>query len=183
MKGKNWWLVVFTVALGLVSVSGGRDYSFGQAGPAGNWEFFGSPTRNPQGPLWGTYKNEMRQDREAAVAKHNYCPTSGCVARLEKVAVTPKRVQRGRPAAIELTYTILTAENTGVPVTISREIFYQGKSLGKTSSKNMRTPNGTFDQEIVFTLPDNSAPGLYTLKTQVSTGYGQDEKSVDFTVD
>ncbi len=157
-------------------------YTFGQAGP-GNWEFFASPTRNPVEPKWGTYKNELRQDREAAVAQHNYCPTSGCVVRLDKLAVTPNRVPRGRYATIALTYTILTADDTGIPVTISREIFYQGRSLGKTSSKNMRTPNGTFDQEVAFSLPDKSAPGQYTLKTRISTGFGQDEKSLDFTVD
>ena len=69
------------------------------------------------------------------MAKHNYCPTSGCVVRLDKLAITPNRVQRGRYATIALTYTILTADDIGIPVTISREIFYQGRSLGKTSSK------------------------------------------------
>jgi hypothetical protein len=182
MRSKIRWVVLVTVALGLVSVSGGWDSTFGQAGP-GNWEFFATPTRNPTEPRWGTYKTEMRQEREAAVAKQNYCPTSGCVIRLEKLAITPKRVQRGRTASIGLTYTILTADNIGIPVTINREMFYQGKSLGKTTSKNMRTPNGTFDQDVAFTLPANSTPGLYTLKTQVVTGYGQDEKSIAFTVD
>jgi hypothetical protein len=47
----------------------------------------------------------------------------------------------------------------------------------------MRTPNGTFDQELAFTLPETSRPGQYSLKTTVSTGFGQDEKSVDFFVD
>jgi hypothetical protein len=46
----------------------------------------------------------------------------------------------------------------------------------------MRTPNGTFEQQVAFTLPDNSPPGQYNLKTRVSTGYGQDEKSVNFNV-
>lgn len=183
MRSKTLWLAVFLGALGLVSVQGGFNDTFGQAGSPGNWEFFASPTRNPVEPKWGSYKNELRQEREAAVAQHNYCPTSGCVARLDKVALTPKRVQRGRTAAISLTYTILTAENTGIPVTLSREIFYQGRSLGKTSSKNLRTPNGTFDQEVAFTLPADSKPGLYTLKTKLVTGFGQDEKSLDFTVD
>ena len=182
MTGKTWWLVVLTVAFGSVSVTGGWNDTFGQAGP-GNWEFFASPTRNPVEPRWGTYSDVMRQDREAAVAKHNYCPTSGCVVRLDKLTVTPKRMQRGRYGTIALTYTVLTAEDTGIPVTINREIFYQGRSLGKTSSRNMRTPNGTFDQEVAFTLPDNSTPGQYTLKTRISTGFGQDEKSVEFTVD
>lgn len=156
-----------------------------QAGRAASdgWEFFSSPTRENLGPAWGQYRNVWRLQREEAAARHNYCPTSGCVIRVERVGVFPKRVQRGRPAYFSLTYTILTADDVGIPVTISREIFFRGQSLGKTISKNLRTPNGTFEQEVSFTLPDNAAPGLYTLKTTVSTGYGQDEKDVTFTVD
>jgi hypothetical protein len=182
MTGKTWWVVVLVVVLGSVSLTGGWNDILAQAGP-GNWEFFASPTRNPVEPRWGTYKDVMRQNREDAAARHNYCPTSGCVVRLDKLAITPKRLQRGQYGTIALTYTVLTADDAGIPVTISREIFYQGRSLSKTSSKNMRTPNGTFDQEVAFTLPENSTPGKYSLKTRISTGYGQDEKSLDFTVD
>ena len=181
MTGKNLWVTVLAILLVSISLSGVWENTYGQANP-GNWEFFATPTRNPVEPRWGSYKDEVRSSREDAAAKHNYCPTSGCVVRLDKLAVTPNQVQKGREAAIALTYTILTADDTGIPVTITREIFYQGKSLGKTSSRNMRTPNGTFDQEVAFTLPDNSPAGQYTLKTRISTGYGQDEKSVNFKV-
>jgi hypothetical protein len=179
MTGKNLWMTVLAILLVSISLPGVWQNTYGQANP-GNWEFFPTPTRNPVEPRWGSYKDIMRESREDAAAKRNYCPTSGCVVRLDKLAVTPNQVQRGRDAAIALTYTILTADDTGIPVTITREIFYQGKSLGKTSSRNMRTPNGTFDQEVAFTMPDNSPAGQYTLKTRISTGYGQDEKSVNF---
>lgn len=182
MTGKTWWVVVWVVVFGSMVVSGNWNSSLAQAGP-GNWEFFGSPTQNPNETRWGTYKDEVRQSREEAAARHNYCPTSGCVIRLDKLAVTPNRLQRGRSGTIALTYTILTADNIGIPVTISREIFYQGRSLGKTSSRNLRTPSGTFNQEVAFTLPENSTPGQYSLKTRISTGYGQDEKSIDFTLE
>jgi hypothetical protein len=171
-------LVILLVS---ISLPGVWENTYGQAGP-GNWEFFASPTRNPVEPRWGSYKDEVRSSREEAAAKHNYCPTSGCVVRLDKLAVTPNQVKKGQEATIVLTYTVLTAEDIGIPVTISREIFYQGKSLGKTSSRNMRTPNGSFDQQVAFTVPDNSPAGQYTLKTRISTGYGQDEKSVNFNV-
>jgi hypothetical protein len=179
MTGKKFWVTVF--ALMSISLMGVSKNTYGQAGP-GNWEFFATPTRNPVEPRWGTYKDIMRSSREDAIAKHNYCPTSGCVVRLDKLAVIPNQVQKGREAAIVLTYTVLTADDTGIPVTITREMFFQDKSLGKTSSRNMRTPNGTFEQQVAFTLPDNSPPGPYTLKTRVSTGYGQDEKIVNFNV-
>ncbi len=183
MTGRTRWLAVILVAAGSLAAMGGWNYSFGQAGGPGNWEFFASPTRNPVEPRWGTYQDIRRQDREAAAAKANYCPTSGCVIRLDKLAVNPPRVQRGRLATISLSYTILTADDAGIPVTITRELFHQGKSLGRTFSKNMRTANGSFDQEVALTLPENSPPGKYTLKTRISTGFGQDERSLDFMVD
>jgi hypothetical protein len=177
------WLFVVMVSVGALLGAGGWQPGFGQAGGPGNWEFFASPTRNPVEPRWGSYRDVMRQDREAAAAKNNYCPTSGCVVRLDRLTMTPKRVERGRQATIGLSYTILTADDIGIPVTITREILFKGKPVGKTSSKNMRTPNGSFDQDVNFIMPKDSAPGTYTLKTRISTGYGQDEKSVDFTVD
>jgi hypothetical protein len=183
MAGRTWWVVVLTVVVGVMSVDGGWNATLAQLEGPRNWEFFTSPTRNPKELRWGTYNDIRREDRESAAAKHNYCPTGGCVVRLDKLAITPNRIQRGRYATLTLSYTILTADDIGVPVTISREIIYQGRSVGKTSSRNMRTPNGTFDQELAFNLPENSPPGKYTLKTKISTGFAQDEKSIDFTVD
>lgn len=182
MTGKTWWALALIIMVGGSAVNGGGQEAWAQLEGPGSWEFFSSPTRNPKDLRWGTYNDIMRADRETAAAQKNYCPTGGCVVRLDKVAITPNRIQRGRFANLTLTYTILTAEDIGIPVTISREIFFQGKSLGKTSSRNLRTPNGTFDQELAFSLPENSAPGQYTLKTRISTGFAQDEKSIDFTV-
>ncbi len=170
------WVIFLLLVVGIPRV-------WGQAGNPGNWEFFASPTRNPMEPRWGNYNDIRRQEREQAAARANYCPTSGCVIRLDAVTLNPRRVSRGQPVRLSLTYTILTADDVGIPVTISREIFFQGTSLGKTISRNSRTPNGTFEQQVEFTLPTNSQPGTYTLKTVISTGYGRDEKSVDFKVD
>jgi hypothetical protein len=183
MTGRTWWVVVLSLVIGAISLNGGWHDTLAQLEGPGSWEFFSSPTRQPKDLRWGTYNDIRREDRETAAAKQNYCPTSGCVVRLDKLVITPNRIQRGRYASLTLTYTILTADDLGIPVTISREIFYQGRSLGKTSSRNLRTPNGTFDQELAFSLPDNSPTGQYTLKTRISTGFAQDEKSVNFTVD
>jgi hypothetical protein len=182
MRARGSRLILSLAALAFFFLANGQE-AWSQAGGPGNWEFFASPTRNPSEPRWGSYSDIRRQEREAAAARANYCPTSGCVIRLDQLALTPRRVQRGQAARLSLTYTILTADDIGIPVTISREIFYQGASLGKTSSRNLRTPNGTFEQIVEFTLPPDSKPGTYTLKALISTGYGQDEKSLEFRVD
>lgn len=182
MQGRNFKQLWMLAAMAMVMMLTSSEV-WGQAGGPGNWEFFASPTRNPVEPRWSSYSDIRRQEREQAAAQANYCPTSGCVIRLEQVTLTPRRATRGQPVRLSLTYTILTADDIGIPVTISREIFYQGVSLGKTSSRNLRTPNGTFEQAVNFTLPPDSKPGNYTLKTLISTGYGQDEKTLTFQVD
>ena len=42
--------------------------------------------------------------------------------------------------------------------------------------------NGTYNQDISFTLPADATPGVYTLITRVSTGYGMDHKDLEFYV-
>jgi hypothetical protein len=80
------------------------------------------------------------------------------------------------------TYTILTPDAVAIPVAITRDISFQGKSLGRTKSMEMRKLNGTWLQEVDFTLPANARPGVYTLKTKVSTGYAASEKETQFQV-
>ena len=129
MHLRNWQVWVVVVAIMVFWPSEQLQAQAGRAATDG-WEFFSSPTQENLGPVWGQYRNVWRLEREEAAARHNYCPTSGCVIRIDRLGVFPKRVQRGRQAYFSLTYTILTADDVGVPVTISREIFFQDKSLG-----------------------------------------------------
>ena len=80
------------------------------------------------------------------------------------------------------TYTIMTPDAVAIPVAITRDISFQGKSLGRTRSMESRKLNGTWVQEVDFTLPANARPGVYTLKTKVSTGYALSEKETQFQV-
>lgn len=138
------------------------------------------------GFTWGYFgatREEGRLGREDIIAREGYCPTGGCVLRLDRVEVRPNRVRKGGTVLLSTTYTILTPEQVAIPVAITREIFYQGKSLGKTKSIESRRFNGTRTQEVSFTLPANAAPGIYRLVTLVTTGYGTARDTVDFQVD
>ena len=121
--------------------------------------------------------------REDIIAREGYCPTGGCVLRLDKVDVRPNRARRGATLQLSTTYTILTPEQVAMPVAITREIFYQEKSLGRTKSIESRVYNGTRTQYIDFTLPANAAPGIYQLITKISTGYGTAHDRTDFQVE
>ena len=135
---------------------------------------------------WGTYggnREASRMGREDLVARENYCSTSGCVLRLDGVAVRPPKARSGQTMVLSTTYTILTPDAVAIPVAISRDIIFQGKSLGRTKNIESRRLNGTWVQEIDFALPANAAAGIYTLKTKVTTGYGSDQKEVQFRVE
>ena len=141
------------------------------------------PLNGKSWALWGNTRETGRMGREATVARENYCPTGGCVIRLDRVSVNPLQARPGDTLLLSTSYTLLTPEQIAIPVTITREIFFQDRSLGKTKSMDSRNLNGTFDQEVNFQLPANAAKGTYTLVTIVSTGYGQDQKRVEFRVE
>jgi hypothetical protein len=133
--------------------------------------------------FYGNNQESQRLNREDVIAREGYCPTGGCVLRLDSVEIKPNRAHRGQTLHLSTTYTILTPEQVSLPVAITREIFYQGKSLGRTKSIDSRRQNGTWTQEIDFTLPSTSAPGIYTMVTLITTAYGKAMDSTDFQVD
>jgi len=133
--------------------------------------------------FWGNSREESRMGREDIIAREGYCPTGGCVLRLDKVEVKPNRARKGATLRLSTTYTILTPEQVALPVAITREIFYHEKSLGRTKSLESRVYNGTRTQEIDFTLPADASPGIYQLVTKITTGYGTAQDRTDFQVD
>jgi len=141
------------------------------------------PLNGKSWALWGSTREVSRLGREQTVSRENYCPTGGCVIRVDRVSVNPPRARAGDTLLLTTSYTLLTPEQIAIPVTITREIFFQGKSLGKTKSTDSRQRNGTFDQEINFQLPANATAGTYTLVTTISTGYGQSQKNAEFQVE
>jgi hypothetical protein len=145
----------------------------GHAGPLDDFTF----------GFWGNSREESRMGREDIIAREGYCPTGGCVLRLDKVEVKPNRARRGATLRLSTTYTILTPEQVALPVAITREIFYHEKSLGRTKSLESRVYNGTRTQEIDFTLPADAAPGIYQVVTKITTGYGTAQDRTDFQVD
>ena len=150
------------------------------AAPAGAQAIFDATSA--WGFRWGEPRETRQGTREQAVAKYNYCPTGGCVLRLDDVQVRPFRARKGESLTLVTAYTILTPEQVAIPVSVSREIFFQGQSLGKTKEMESRKANGTWTQEINFSLPANAAPGDYTVVTTVSAPYGMDSKNAQFSV-
>ncbi|MEJ2092072.1 MAG: hypothetical protein P8X65_07735 [Syntrophobacterales bacterium] len=167
MSMERRWLGILLVVLLVLGGSG--------------WVF--NPSQKPgRGLVWTRWQTQKKQAREEAVARHNYCPSGGCVIRLEDVKINRTKAVPGDTLTLTTTYTILTPENVPIPLTISRELLHDGKSLGRVQAINSNNKNGTYVQNIDFTLPVDAALGAYTVVTRVNTGYGMDEKSLKFTV-
>lgn len=174
---KNWHLYLVGLSLVLLmAVAVGLTEAQGQSWLDKTWGDY----------TWGTYggdREASRLAREEIVARENYCPTSGCILRLDNVSIRPNRARKGDTLTLSTSYTILTPEQVAIPVAITREIIFQGKSLGRTKSIDSRKLNGSWIQQVDFTLPANAVPGIYTLKTKVSTGFDMKEKETQFQVD
>ncbi len=54
--------------------------------------------------------------------------------------------------------------------------------MGRVKAMDASVSNGTYNQDINFTLPADATPGVYTLVTRVSTGYGMGQKDLEFYV-
>jgi hypothetical protein len=134
---------------------------------------------------WGYFggsRESLGMSREDVIAREGSCPTGSCVLKLDQVEVRPARARQGGTLKLTTIYTILTPEQQAIPVTITREILFQGKVLGQTKNMDSGRLNGSWTQEIDFTLPADARPGVYTLRTKVSTGYGDRQKNVTFEV-
>lgn len=134
---------------------------------------------------WGYFggsRESQGMSREDVIAREGSCPTGGCVLKLDEVEVRPDRARKGDTLVLSTVYTILTPEQIAIPVSITREIFFQGKLLGQTKSTDTGKLNGSWTQKIDFTLPAEARPGVYTLRTKVTTGYSAAQKDVTFEV-
>ena len=134
---------------------------------------------------WGYFggsRESQGMSREDVITREGSCPTGGCILKLNEVEVRPPKAHKGDTLTLTTVYTILTPEQVALPVSISREIFFQGKALGKTRSIDSSRLNGSWTQKVDFTLPADALPGVYTLRTKVSTGYGDAQKDVTFEV-
>jgi hypothetical protein len=142
--------------------------------------------KTPVGKItWGYFggsRESQGMSREDVIVREGSCPTGGCILKLNSVEVQPAKAHKGDTLTLTTTYTILTPEQAALPVSISRQIFFEGKALGQTKSIDSRRLNGSWTQKVEFTLPADARPGVYTLRTQVTTGYASAQKDVTFEV-
>ena len=80
----------------------------GQSGPLDDYTFTLG--------IWGNSREQSRMGREDIIAREGFCPSGGCILRLDGVTVRPNQARRGDTLRLSTTYTILTPEQVAMPV-------------------------------------------------------------------
>ncbi len=133
------------------------------------------------GALYAEHRNsEIRSSQDAAQA-YNY-QGQGNVVSVDNVMASPSTVSPGQQVMLSANYTILTPENGPVSATLVREIRYQGSLVGSPYQTQVTNSNGSYQDNVTYSLPNNATPGVYTVVTRLMSSYGTSEREASFSV-
>jgi hypothetical protein len=206
------WLAIAIVVIFAVSLvgcaSGGGYYSEGRSAGAGALggaatgaalgAIIGAATGSPAtgawigaaagsvvggigGYLYAKHRNSEVSSAQAAAEAHNY-QGNGYVVSVDGVTASPTMVRPGQEINLGMDYTILTPSNQMVPVTLVREVRYQGRTIGSPYQTTVNNNNGTYNDFVSYTVDRNAAPGQYTVISRVTSSYGSSARDSYFTV-
>jgi len=136
------------------------------------------------GGLVGNYHDQQEKNLAETRRSHlEYNPARGTRIRIERVRTNPVTVAPGDTVEIQLTYAVLTPrEDVMVPVRESREILFNGSTVGE-ASVDIEREGGTWRSVVPITLPGNARPGSYRVVVSVeSRGGGKDIEEITFLV-
>jgi hypothetical protein len=133
------------------------------------------------GALYASHRNSEIRSSQAAAQAYNY-QGQGNVVSVDNVMASPATVSPGQQVMLGVNYTILTPENVPVSATLVREIRYQGSLVGSPYQTTVTNANGTFNDNVTYSLPNNATPGVYTVVTRLSSNYGTSQRDASFSV-
>ena len=130
----------------------------------------------------GHYAYDKQKSADETAKTYNYKSSQGSVVSIENASSTPSRVRSGGTVEIAITYAVLNpSPSVETKVTEIREITHNGKLVGRPEHTVSRTA-GTYTSTIPLTLPTNSTPGTYEVKTIIQTPQANDVRISRFTV-
>jgi hypothetical protein len=133
------------------------------------------------GALYASHRNSEIRSSQAAAQAYNY-QGQGNVVSVDNVTASPSMARPGQQVMLGADYTILTPENVPVSATLVREIRYQGNLVGSPYQTSVTNANGTFNDTVTYSLPNNATPGVYTVVTRLNSSYGTSQRQASFTV-
>jgi predicted small secreted protein len=133
------------------------------------------------GALYASHRNSEIRSSQAAAQAYNY-QGQGYVVSVDRTMASPGMVSPGQQVMLGVDYTILSPENVPVSATLVREIRYQGSLVGSPYQTTVTNANGTFNDNVTYSLPNNATPGVYTVVTRLMSSYGTSQREASFTV-
>ncbi len=133
------------------------------------------------GALYAEHRNSEIRSSQAAAQAYNY-QGQGNVVSVDNVMASPSTVSPGQQVMLGADYTILTPENVPVSATLVREIRYQGSLVGSPYQTTVTNSNGSYQDNVTYSLPNNATPGVYTVVTRLMSSYGTSQREASFTV-
>ncbi|MDP2045704.1 MAG: hypothetical protein Q8L00_05755 [Deltaproteobacteria bacterium] len=131
--------------------------------------------------LYASHRNSEIRSSQSAAQAYNY-QGQGNVVSVDNATASPSTVRPGQQVNLGMNYTILTPNNAPVSVTLVREIRYQGNLLGSPYQTTVSNANGSFNDNVSYSLPNNASPGVYTVTSRVTSSYGTSQKDTSFSV-
>ncbi len=133
------------------------------------------------GAVYAAHRNSEVRSAQAAAQANNY-QGQGNVVNVDNVVASPSMARPGQQIVLGVDYTILTPDNVPVSATLVREIRYQGNPVGSPYQTTVTNSNGTFQDNVTYSLPNNATPGVYTVITRLQSNYGTSQREASFTV-
>jgi predicted small secreted protein len=133
------------------------------------------------GALYASHRNSEIRSSQAAAQAYNY-QGQGNVVSVDSATASPSTVRAGQQVNLGMNYTILTPENVPVSLTLVREIRYGGNLVGTPYQTTVSNANGSFTDNVSYSLPNNATPGNYTVTSRVTSSYGTSQRDAYFTV-
>jgi hypothetical protein len=131
--------------------------------------------------LYASHRNSEMRSSQAAAQAYNY-QGQGNVVNVDNVTASPSTVRPGQQVNLGMDYTILTPNNAPTSVTLVREIRYGGSPVGSPYQTTVSNANGSFNDNVSYSLPGNATPGVYTVTSRVMSSYGTSQKDTSFSV-
>ena len=133
------------------------------------------------GALYASHRNSEIRSSQAAAQAYNY-QGQGNVVSVDSVTASPSTVRPGQQVNLGMNYTILTPDNQPVSVTLVREIRYHGNLVGSPYQTTVSNSNGSFNDNVSYSLPNNATPGVYTVTSRLTSSYGTSQRDASFSV-
>lgn len=134
------------------------------------------------GYLYAQNRNSQRASAQVAAQQYNYTPSRGNLVDISEASASPASVRPGQQVNLSMAYTVLTPNNAPTTLTVYREVRKDGAIIGQPYQNQVTNYNGSYNDQVVYGVPQNAQPGTYTVINRVYGSLGSAERIASFTV-